>query len=839
MAVMRVAVLLKQVPKPDFSELKLDDAGRLNRSRVPAEMNPWCRRALAAGVKLAEEAGGFCMAFTMGPPVAEAVVREAIAYGADEGVLITDPRLAGSDTLVTARALAAALNIYGPFDAIFTGKASTDSDTGQVAPAVAQLMDIPFLPAVRQMEFDGRSIRAKCETDDGWLEATAGLPTIVACAERLTAPARAADQERLDAVDASLIHLLDADRLGAGSWGQEGSPTVVGRVRVMDTKRRGIVLSGTPAEQAASVVRYLDEEGVLERLRYNSPSNGSGFPVEQEGSFPVEQGDGLPAGEDGSFPVEQEGRFPVEQGDRHLPREASSEMRTGHGVAVLVEPGQDYTNCELAQIAVEIADDLGAAWVAVLSGATRSENMPVGSTLLENVLPLNLLTDVPAHLIEVLRGPTDRHLGRTAPRISHDNPVAMTCGVSRSWFAVVGQALQPASPHPPCPARPDERLPDPTCLSVGHLKRSRLVVAENADTAEKMASAAISWLQSNNVSVLLVPGTTYGREVAARVGAATSSGVAGDVIGIEVSDGSILALKPALGGSLVAEIGFKSPLQIVTVRPGAISAGRVAYARKEMMSADIGAVHADQDVVSVNAEVVGTGDWVQVPSTDSDGAEMANLEDRVAHVGEDVSRRVEWGITEAIRNEPLQAVEPMTRVERGIAEAIRNGSTEPVVEPAVEYIATESPSRVIVHRQVREVDIGAVLSSDVLVCIGAGVDPSLYGIVDPLVELLGAQRVATRKVTDKGYLSRSLQVGITGINVSPELYLAVGVQGKPNHMAGVRGAGMVVSINIDPEATVFRQSDIGMVGDWRELVPALHSALESTVRKYQMEPMRY
>lgn len=732
MAVMRVAVLLKQVPKPDFSELKLDDAGRLNRSRVPAEMNPWCRRALAAGVKLAEEAGGFCMAFTMGPPVAEVVIREAIAYGADEGVLITDPRLAGSDTLVTARALAAALKIYGPFDAIFTGKASTDSDTGQVAPAVAQLMDIPFLPAVRQMEFDGRSIRARCETDDGWLEATAGLPAIIACAERLTAPARAADQERLDAVDAGLIHLLDTGRLGTGPWGQEGSPTVVDRVRVVDTKRRGIVLSGTPAEQAASVVRYLDEEGVLERLRYNSPSNGSGFPVEQ--------GDGFPAGEDGSFPVEQ--------GDRHLPREASSEMRTGHGVAVLVEPGQDYTNCELAQIAVEIADDLGAAWVAVLSGATRSENMPLGSTLLEDILPFNLSTGIPAQLTEILKG-------------------------------------------------------------------SRLVVAENADTAEKMASAVISWLQGNNVSVLLVPGTTYGREVAARVGAATSSGVAGDVIGIEVSDGSILALKPALGGSLVAEIGFKSPLQIVTVRPGAISAGRVAYARKEMMSADIGAVHADQDVVSVNAGVVGTGDWVQVPSTDSDGAEMANLKDRVAHVGEDVSHRVEWGITEAIRN----------------------GSAEPATEPAVEYIATESPSRVIVHRQVREVDIGAVLSSDVLVCIGAGVDPSLYEIVDPLVELLGAQRVATRKVTDKGYLSRSLQVGITGINVSPELYLAVGVQGKPNHMAGVHGAGMVVSINIDPEATVFRQSDIGMVGDWRELVPALHSALESTVRKYQIEPI--
>jgi electron transfer flavoprotein alpha subunit len=375
--------------------------------------------------------------------------------------------------------------------------------------------------------------------------------------------------------------------------------------------------------------------------------------------------------------------------------------------------------------------------------------MPLGSTLLEDILPFNLSTGIPAQLTEILKG-------------------------------------------------------------------SRLVVAENAGTAEKMASAVISWLQGNNVSVLLVPGTTYGREVAARVGAATSSGVAGDVIGIEVSDGSILALKPALGGSLVAEIGFKSPLQIVTVRPGAVSAERAVHVRKEMVSAGIGAVHADQDIVSVSAGVVNTGDWVQDSSADSNGAGVVDPEDRVAHVGEEISRRAGWSIAEAIRNG-----------------SVRNRPAE----PAVEYIATESPSRVIVHRQVREVDIGAVLSSDVLVCIGAGVDPSLYGIVDPLVELLGAQRVATRKVTDKGYLSRSLQVGITGINVSPELYLAVGVQGKPNHMAGVHGAGMVVSINIDPEATVFRQSDIGMVGDWRELVPALHSALESTVRKYQIEPI--
>ena len=88
---------------------------------------------------------------------------------------------------------------------------------------------------------------------------------------------------------------------------------------------------------------------------------------------------------------------------------------------------------------------------------------------------------------------------------------------------------------------------------------------------------------------------------------------------------------------------------------------------------------------------------------------------------------------------------------------------------------------------------------------------------------------ATRKVTDKGWAPRARQVGITGRSIAPRLYLAVGLSGKFNHMVGVRAAGTIVAINDDPGALVFSQCDIGIVGDWHVVVPALAAALRSVV----------
>src|SRR6476660_6991817 len=144
---MRIAVLVKQVPK--FEEMELGPDGRLRRDGIELEMNPYCRRAVSKAVELAAERegeGSHVSVFTLGPPAADDALREAIAWGLArgvdiDGVLITDTAFAGSDTLITATALARALEHEGPFDLVLAGRNSVDADTGQVGPELAELLD--------------------------------------------------------------------------------------------------------------------------------------------------------------------------------------------------------------------------------------------------------------------------------------------------------------------------------------------------------------------------------------------------------------------------------------------------------------------------------------------------------------------------------------------------------------------------------------------------------------------------------------------------------------------------------------------------------------------------
>src|SRR4051794_18699345 len=101
---LRIAALVKQIPM--FEEMRLGPDGRLQREGLPLEMSAYDRRAVAQGVALARASGGTATILTLGPPSAEDCLREAIAFGADDGILISDPAFAGSDTLATARALA-------------------------------------------------------------------------------------------------------------------------------------------------------------------------------------------------------------------------------------------------------------------------------------------------------------------------------------------------------------------------------------------------------------------------------------------------------------------------------------------------------------------------------------------------------------------------------------------------------------------------------------------------------------------------------------------------------------------------------------------------------------
>jgi len=115
----------------------------------------------------------------------------------------------------------------------------------------------------------------------------------------------------------------------------------------------------------------------------------------------------------------------------------------------------------------------------------------------------------------------------------------------------------------------------------------------------------------------------------------------------------------------------------------------------------------------------------------------------------------------------------------------------------------------------------------VVIGLGASVDPDEYPLFDGLCDFLRAELVATRKVTDAGWMPHSRQIGITGRAVTPPLFLSIGASGKFNHSVGFRAAGTVLAINKDAAAPVFSVADVGIVGDWREVLPLLEGEMRS------------
>ena len=260
---MRIAVLVKQIPK--FEEMELGADGRLAARRHRARDEPVLPargRARRASSRPSARARRVTV-FTLGPPAADDTLREAIAWGLErdvdiDGVLVTDPAFAGSDTLATAKALAAALARDGPFDLVLTGRNSVDADTGQVGPELAELLDLPFLTGVRHLALDGdtrrRALRARRRLGAG--RGRAARDPLV----RRTAHAtrRKVDPPGRAAVPADRIRRIGAADLGAGPWGQDASPTWVGPVKVMAVDRARRRWPDAPlAEQVAAALAAL------------------------------------------------------------------------------------------------------------------------------------------------------------------------------------------------------------------------------------------------------------------------------------------------------------------------------------------------------------------------------------------------------------------------------------------------------------------------------------------------------------------------------------------------------------------------------------------------------
>ncbi|MGD8561418.1 MAG: electron transfer flavoprotein subunit beta/FixA family protein [Desulfarculaceae bacterium] len=263
---MKLVVFMKQVPA--VSELPWDPkTGRLQRQRASGMMNPACRHALEAALLIKESQGGKIAAISMGPPSAEEILREALALGADWAVLLSDPRLSGADTAATSYSLSLAVREVCPdFDLLLLGSQTTDSETGQVGPHLAEELDLPSVINVEHLSVDNRVLRAQRICDNFLETLETDLPALVTVTTNSHPPRDVTLAGVEYAFSQGDFDILNAEDLKADlEWvGWAGSAGRITRVYSPETGQKADLIKGAPKKCALELLeRYGDRLGGL------------------------------------------------------------------------------------------------------------------------------------------------------------------------------------------------------------------------------------------------------------------------------------------------------------------------------------------------------------------------------------------------------------------------------------------------------------------------------------------------------------------------------------------------------------------------------------------------
>jgi len=261
---MNIIVTIKQVP--DAANVRINpETKTLVREGVESMMNPLDAYALEEAVRLKEKLGGKVTVVCMGPPMAEAVLREAISLGADEAVLLSDRAVAGSDTLATSYALSQTISKLGDYDLILGGKQAIDGDTAQVGPGIAVNLDIPQVTCVRKVRecANGKMVVERM-TEEGYDVVEVTLPAVVTVVKEINEPRIASLKGKMAAKRAQIKMMTAADiEADLTRLGLKGSPTNVVEIFSPEARQGGVKIEGAPEEQAKSLVTALKEAQLL------------------------------------------------------------------------------------------------------------------------------------------------------------------------------------------------------------------------------------------------------------------------------------------------------------------------------------------------------------------------------------------------------------------------------------------------------------------------------------------------------------------------------------------------------------------------------------------------
>ena len=266
---MKIIVTVKQVP--NTQNVRIDpETGIMDRSNAPSIMNPTDSHALEAALWLRSVLDGevSVVALSMGPPQAETVLREALAMGADRGVLLCDPAFAGADTLATAYTLSQAIRRIGDWGVILCGHHSMDGETGQVGPQVAGYLDIPQITHAESIEHHGGvlTIGSSFERLMRMVEVTP--PVLITVSRNLNKPRYKTMNGILRAFREKPVDIWDRETLGLSPLrvGIHGSPTQVRRVYVPQFESRARVHTGEPLELAEAMANLIVENNLAGAL---------------------------------------------------------------------------------------------------------------------------------------------------------------------------------------------------------------------------------------------------------------------------------------------------------------------------------------------------------------------------------------------------------------------------------------------------------------------------------------------------------------------------------------------------------------------------------------------
>lgn len=248
---MKIIVCVKQVPDTS-GKVAVNPDGTLNRASMETIINPDDMNAVEAALKLKDETGCRVTVVTMGPPPAAGMLRELMAMGADDGVLISAREFGGSDTYATSQILAAAVKRIGveKDDIVMCGRQAIDGDTAQVGPQLAEKLHLPQVTYVAEMHKTGDTITCKRMLEDGYMTIKVKTPCLLTCIKELNNPRYMSVSGALEAYAKpmetfSYDDLKDDPFIDLTTIGLKGSPTNIFKSFTPPAKGSGIILEGS------------------------------------------------------------------------------------------------------------------------------------------------------------------------------------------------------------------------------------------------------------------------------------------------------------------------------------------------------------------------------------------------------------------------------------------------------------------------------------------------------------------------------------------------------------------------------------------------------------------